>query len=426
MRVLHVNQSDLDGGAARAAYRIHHCLREAGLDSRMRVVHRKGDDTTVAGGPPTGKWRVARRLLTLLARYHMRGFRTANPVLHSSAWPPTGLGREINAAQVDVVHLHWLGSLTLSIEEVGRLRKPVVWTLHDMWAFCGAEHYADDLPNSRFRLGYRRNNVPAEERARDLNRETWLRKRRHWKNLMQLVCPSQWLATCARDSMLFRDWPVDVIPNPIDLDVWRPLPKALARAALGFAPSARLVLLGAPGGLKDPRKGGDLALQALARLAAGPHAPDALLVFGQSAGTAHPPLPMPTRFLGPLHDDLSLALAYSAADVFVAPSRQDNLPNTVVESLACGTPVVAFNIGGLPDMVAHEINGWLATPFDPENLAMGIAWVLADEQRRVFLGASARGTAEAQFAPTVIARRYLGLYGRVLAQHGKCEAGGSA
>jgi len=411
MRIVRVNQSDLNGGAARAAYRIHRSLVGAGVDSEMRVIGKIGDDARVRAGPPAG---AGRRVRSLLARVRRRGFRTSNPIIHSPAWPASGLGRELNASDAEVLNLHWLGFGTLSVEEVGRLTKPVVWTLHDMWAFCGAEHYVDDTPESRFRRGYLKENCPPDERAKDLNRWTWQRKRRHWGRPMQIVCPSRWLAGCARDSALFRDWPIQVIPYPIDLGLWRPLPKATARAVLGLDPAARVVLLGAPGGLKDPRKGGDLALDALARLADGPQRPDQLLVFGQSQAAGHAELPLPTHFLGRLQDDLSLVLAYSAADVFVLPSRQDNLPNTAIESLACGTPVVAFNTGGLPDMVDHRRNGWLAPPFDTQALAEGIGWVLQDDRRRAGLGAAARETAETRFSEPVVAKQYAELYERVV------------
>jgi glycosyltransferase involved in cell wall biosynthesis len=145
-------------------------------------------------------------------------------------------------------------------------------------------------------------------------------------------------------------------------------------------------------------------------------APDQLLVFGQSAGPDDGELPLSARFLGSLQDDLSLVLAYSAADVFVLPSRQDNLPNTGIESLACGTPVVAFDIGGLPDIVDHQRTGWLARPFDTEDLAAGIAWVLSDRERTKQLGVAARETAEGRFSEPRIAGQYRELYERVLAE----------
>jgi glycosyltransferase involved in cell wall biosynthesis len=417
MKILHVNASDRVGGAARAAYRIYRSQVHTGMDAAMRVLHKITDDPRVIDGHPGGSRRIARIRRVIRARLRrlpLHGFRTDNPILHSAAWLGTGLGRELDASDADVLNLHWMGNDTLSVAEIGRLHKPVVWTLHDMWAFCGAEHYADDGPQSRFRAGYERHNCPPAERAKDLNRVVWRSKRRHWRRPFHIVCPSRWLADCVSGSSLFASWPVHVVPYPLDLDLWRPLPKPVARSLMGLDPDARIVLVGAMGGLKDPRKGGDMALEALGRLAGRVSAPDALLVYGQSASVGDQAIPLPTTFLGPLHDDLSLVLAYSAADVFLMPSRQDNLPNTVIESLACGTPVVAFAIGGLPDMVTHRRNGWLARPFDIGDLADGIAWVLQQLEKDPALRRSARETALANFDEVSIAGRYRTIYEQCL------------
>lgn len=417
MRILHINHSDLIGGAARAAHRIHTSQVRAGMDSTMRVIDKVGDDVRVTGGWPKGVGGIQNAIRGRLARRVVRRFRTENPVLHSAAWPDTGLGRELATADVDILNLHWLGLATLSVAEIGRLTKPVVWTLHDMWAFCGAEHYTDDKPDCRFRRGYRLGNVSGGERGNDLNRRVWARKRKYWRLPMHIVCPSHWLARCARESALFSGWPITVIPYPIDSGVWRPVPRRVAREALGLDLAAQIVLMGAPGGLADPRKGGDLVLEALSRLVERSQAPDQLLVFGQSAVAAQGSVPLPTRFLGSLGDDLSLALAYSAADVFVLPSRQDNLPNTGIESLACGTPVVAFDVGGLPDIIDHRRTGWLARPFDTEDLAAGIAWVLAEGERTERLGSAAREAATQRFSEALVAAQYLDLYERVVSGH---------
>jgi len=192
LNILHVNASDISGGAARAAYRIHRSLVEHGaahgLTSQMRVISQLSDDPTVISGPPAGQNPIWRRLQPRLAQSARRGFRTGNTTLHSLAWPATGLGAELQQrhrqGQADLVHLHWLGDGTLSIEEIGRLPMPLVWTLHDQWAFCGAEHYTSPpLPgetasnDERFAAGYSPASRPVHEAGPDLNRRTWLRKR---------------------------------------------------------------------------------------------------------------------------------------------------------------------------------------------------------------------------------------------------------
>ncbi len=415
MRVVHVSHSDIAGGAARAGYRVHRSQLSVGVDSSMRVIHKASDDPTVHGGYPQGRGTWARRVRARMAQWPMLPLRGKRKTTISPAWPATGLGVELNQGSADILNLHWLGSDTLSIEEIGRLSKPVVWLLHDMWAFCGAEHYTEDEPTSRFRAGYLRSNAPEDERRYDLNRRVWERKRERWHQPMHIVCSSQWLGRCAAESALFAGWPVTVIPYPLDLNVWRPLPRTLAREALGLDPHARLALFGAPGGLKDSRKGGDLALAALRHLAAHRKGPDGLIVFGQSAPVQSADLPLPTRFLGHLHDDLSLVLAYSAADVFLMPSRMEAFGQTASEALACGTPVVAFDVGGLPDIVTHQETGWLAKPFEPESMAEGIAWLLADAERLERCSRQARKSAELRFDQTVVGAQYAALYREILA-----------
>ena len=394
----------------------------------MRVISQLSEDPTVISGPPAGQSPIRRRLQPRFAHQARRGFRTGNPTLHSIAWPATGLDTELQQShrqgQTDLVHLHWLGDGTLSIEEIGRLPMPLVWTLHDQWAFCGAEHYTSPpLPgetassDERFADGY----SPAHEAGPDLNRRTWLRKRRAWRRPIHVVCPSHWLADCARRSTLMAHWPITVIPNPIDLTVWAPCEQAQARALLGLPADRPLVLFGAMGGSADPRKGADLlleALQCLRRQVAGtPLQQLELVVFGQSRPAEPPDLGFPIHYSGHLHDDISLRLLYAAADVFVISSRQDNLPNTGLEAHACGTPVVAFATGGLVDIVDDRVTGALAEPFDPLSLAAAIRWVLEDPQRRRQLGIAARKRAEYLWDPVCITALYSHVYEQALARN---------
>ena len=412
MKVLQLNHSDINGGAARAAYRIHHALRSSGIDSQMLVNVAASGDWTVQG--PGSKWakaigRIRPQLVTPLRQL----LRTGNPIIHSPAVVPSRWPDRINASDADLVHLHWVQDEMLSIADIARIRKPIVWTLHDMWAFCGAEHLAWD---SRWRDGYRRDNRPTHESGFDLNRHTWQRKRKHWCRPLQIVCPSKWLADCVRASALMHDWPVAVVPYPIDLNHWKPIDQPLARQLLGLPQDCPLLLFGAIAGGNDPRKGMDLLLAALAHLRSEPSLQTAqLVVFGQLAPQSPPQLGFPVHYTGHLHDDLSLRALYSAADVMVIPSRQDNLPNTGLEAHACGTPVVAFSIGGLPDILADRVTGALAEPFDPVSLAAAIRWVLEDPHRRFALGAAARERAERLWAPARVAGLYTEVYGQAIA-----------
>jgi glycosyltransferase involved in cell wall biosynthesis len=248
----------------------------------------------------------------------------------------------------------------------------------------------------------------------DLNRRTWQRKHRAWRQPIHVICPSRWMADCARRSALMGDWPITVIPYPIDLNVWAPFSQAQARGLLGLPPDRPLVLFGALGGTADSRKGADLLLEALQRIrsevAGTPLDQLELVVFGQGAPAQPLDLGFKVHYSGRLHDDLSLRLLYAAADVFVIPSRQDNLPNTGLEAHACGTPVVAFRTGGLVDIVDQCITGALAEPFDPASLAASIRWVLEDPLRRRQLCIAARERSEALWDAKYISKRYASAY----------------
>jgi len=412
MRVIHLNHSDIVGGAARAAYRIHHALRTSGLHSRMWVNDASAGDWTVEG-PRSKTEKAGARIRARAVKPVLKTLKTGNPILHSLQVFPSAWVRRINSSDADIVHLHWVQGEMLSVRDIGRITKPIVWTLHDMWAFCGAEHFTED---GRWREGYLRGNRPAHEAGFDLNRWTWNRKRRHWQTPIQVVTPSRWLADCVSQSALFRNWPVAVVPNTIDTDRWKPIPKAFARELLGLPAEVPLVLFGAMNGVRDPHKGFDLLQAALKQLRSAPGAKGLeLAIFGQLAPKNAPDLGLPVHYVGHLHDDPSLRALYSSADVMVIPSRQDNLPNTGVESLACGTPVVGFDTCGMPDIVRHEKTGYLAKAFDTGSLAAMILRVL-NHPDPVALSNHAREYADEVFGGNVVAKKYMEVYEDVLAK----------
>lgn len=409
MKVALVSYSDTVGGAARAAYRIHLALRSYGVESRMEVGDASTGDWTVYGLEGRFRNRLDKlrhpvaRLLTNVLRTTSTSLHSPN--LFSSRWPET-----LNRSNADIFHLHLLAQETMSIADVARLRRPIVWTLHDMWGFCGAEHFTEDF---RWRDGYTRQNRPAYESGFDLNRWTWKRKLKHWRRPMHIVAPSRWLADCARQSPLMQGWPVSVVPNAIDTDVWQPVDKRLARQILRLPGEGPLLLFGAMFGSRDPRKGFDLLKTALTHLRESMKGME-LVVLGEPTPQRPRDLGFPVHYTGHLSDDLSLRLFYSAADAVVVPSRQDNLPNCAVEAHACGTPVVAFDIGGLPDIVRHGKTGYLAKAFDSEDLARGVQWVLNDAERARLLSAQSRESAVEKYSFPVVAEQYLKVFNTAL------------
>lgn len=414
-RVRHLSTYEQRGGAARACHRLHGALREQGIDSRLQVARRDSPVTDVVGGN-SARARMLAIARPLIARTIKALQRPGDPEYRSLGLLPSRQCTSPTLSGAEVLHLHWVGNEFLSVAEIGRITEPVVWTLHDMWAFCGAEHYADDDPDARWRQGYDTRNRPRQHVGIDLDRLTWQRKQRAWRTPMPLVCPSRWLADCARGSALLSDWPVRVIPYALDPEVFRPLPRSEARLRLGLPIDRPLVLFGAIGGTRDPRKGwrhvveamGDPALRASGLSG---------MVFGEDAPSSRAALPVPVHWAGRIGEDALLAVLYSAADVFVLPSLRDNLPLTGMEAQACGCPVVAFDATGLPDVVEHGETGYLARPFEAEDLARGIRFVLEDEERRARLSANARARAVRLWAPEVVVPQYLDLYREVLERH---------
>jgi glycosyltransferase involved in cell wall biosynthesis len=407
MRVIHINYSSEEGGAARAAFRIHNCLRQSGIDSRMWVTKGKAGDWTVESceGKLFKAFSVTRNMV---ASTIVKALKTSNSVLHSPAILPSHWVTLINASDADIAHLHWVQGEMLSVADIARIEKPVVWTLHDMWPFCGAEHYTDD---KRWREGYISNNRPTYESGFDLNRWTWQRKRRLWQQPRQLVAPSKWLADCVQASALMRDWPISVVSHPIDVVRWSPIDQTLARGLLGLPQNVPLLLFGAIDGAKDPRKGFDLLVKTFSALTK--EIPDLqLVVFGQLAPRSGPDLGLQVHYVGHLHDDISLRVLYSAADVFALSSRQDNFPLTCMESLTCGTPVVAFDSSGLSSMIEHGKTGYLARAFDTDDFVKGIRLLIEHANKNMFRE-SARAYAKIHFSPQLVSKQYVEIYERL-------------
>ncbi|MUK29470.1 glycosyltransferase [Aliivibrio fischeri] len=410
MKYLIISNSDLSGGAARASYRLFTALRKSNNDSAMLVTHKISDNTYVYGSTSF----IGKGLTSLKVRFsHLLQSmqKTENQVIHSGSWLPSSMPNEINTLKPDVINLHWINGETLSVKQIGKLKQPVVMTLHDMWAFCGTEHYTDDAENARFRNGYTKNNRSQTHQGVDLDRLVWEMKRKHWKKTFTIITPSHWLSECARNSKIFSGFPIHTVPNVLDTDVYKPLDKAYCREVLGLPLDVKLIGFGAMGGGQDPRKGFDLLIDSLKHLSNNAEFGNIeCVVFGQSEPENKPCLGMPIRFLGHFHDDISLAIFYNAIDVMVVPSRQENLPQTATEAQACGIPVVAFNATGLVDVIEHKITGYLADAYYPIDMARGIEWVLSDSNNYKVLSRNARNRAVRLWSPDVVIPQYLKVY----------------
>ncbi|MCA9521387.1 MAG: glycosyltransferase [Myxococcales bacterium] len=410
MRVLIVSATDGRYGADRAAYRLYRALSaQPSVDAGMLVQQRWGDDPSVLApsslvGRAIG---VARPHLdrAMLPLYRDRGEALFSPAL----WPAT-TARQIRSFAPEIVNLHWVAGGMLPFESLAALGAPIVWTFHDAWAFTGGCHYPGVCRGYRERCG----SCPqlGSTSPIDLSRLGILRRERAYRGLdWCAVTPSRWLASIAASSPLLRGVSIETIPNSLDLDRFRPIARRRAREWLGLPAERPLLLFGAVNATGDPRKGyrylaGALELLERERLDASP----VVVVFG---GARKPPgrwHGFETHHLGRLADETTLALAYAAADCLVVPSVEDNLPNTILESLACGTPIIAFDAGGIPEMIEDGRTGHLVSGGDVAGLAQALQQVIAGGLAGDAVRQRCRTFAESEYAPTRQAQRYLSLF----------------
>lgn len=411
MKTLLLSTSDVKDGAARAAYRLHRGLNKIAVDTNILSQVKYSDDSKVIGTKAVsglGQARVGLRLT--LDQLPLKLYKHRAKQRFSPNWLPDKTRSQIARLNPDIINLHWVSGGYLQIESIAKFNKPIVWTLHDMWAFTGGCHYDGECQKYITNCGA----CPqlGSNREGDLSRWVWQRKYKSWKDRdLTIVALSSWMRDCARSSSLFQNRRIELIPNGIDTEVYRPLNKQAAREFLRLPQDKQLILFGALQATSDDRKGFQLLQPALQRLSKLDDRDNLeLVVFGANKPDSPVDFGLKTHYLGTLNDDLSLVLAYSAADAFVLPSVQDNLPNTIMEALACGTPCIGFEIGGVPDMVKHEQNGYLARPYKVADLAAGISWVLEDLTRLEKMGDRARQKAEQEFTLEVQANRYLTLF----------------
>jgi glycosyltransferase involved in cell wall biosynthesis len=377
MKVTLINTSDAGGGAPAACLRLLKALVSAKVDARLLVQYKKTGDERVEGIVKNFITRLKAKTDFLRERIPFILFHERDKSVRfafSTANAGTSIVKQPLVTSADIIHLHWTNSGFLSIADLKELvdtGKPIVWTLHDMWAFTGGCHYSGTCDNYLRECG----NCPFLRDAsdNDISRTGWLRKAELFKdakNITFVTC-SQWLAGVAKQSSLIKNFRIEAIPNPIDINIFSPKDKTAARQ--GIDPSAQIILFGAAN-INDRRKGISYLVDALNILKADyPQSEQIeIVIFGKNKHFDVTQLPFKVHELSLITSQDELAEIYSMADLFVTPSLEDNLPNTIMEALSCGTPVVAFNTGGIPEMVDHQRNGYLANLKNAADMAKGL------------------------------------------------------
>lgn len=409
MRVLHLVANQPGTGAWRGAHWLHLALRELGVESLILTkAYQPPDDPTVLSLSQTKLQKLTFKVLPRLARGQVWPYRNREPVIFNTGFDGVDFTSHPAYRQADLIHLHWINGL-VRMRTLRKIAKPIVWTMRDMWPFTGGCHYS--LECERYREGCGRCPQLGSSSNADLSRLVIRHKQANVPRDLHAVGISTWLSECAARSQVMRGMDVRTIFNNVDTTRFSPIDKSTARRVLGLPCDRRLVLVGALD-IADFYKGFDRFRAALRHLETdGLH----VVFFGRASRDVLAQLGVAHTSLGFLHDEVALRLAYSAADVFVAPSLMEAFGKTIVESMACGTPVVCFDATGPRDIVTHQLTGYRARPFDPADLAQGIRWVLSLlSEDYAALCEAARRRAVENFDSSVIARHYLGLYRQLL------------
>jgi len=418
MKIVSINTSARTGGAAIAAYRIAEALNR-NSDIEVTLLVQQGNTNSMVVTTTHTRWKRYLNFIRFAYERFLFFLRESSPqvrFLFSIANTGEDISQHPLVQQADIIHLHWVngGFLSLKdIEKLIRLNKTVVWTLHDMWPFTGGCHHSGSCNNYQHQCGNCM--FLKKPHPHDLSYRIWRRKQAflsHADNLIIVTC-SQWLHNCASKSSLFRDKPIYTIPNPIDTRIFTALNKQECREKLGLNPSKKYILFAAHN-VNNYFKGFTYFVEAV-RIFARDYPqnndlPEIIIAGKVKDASVFTSLELPYHLLGVVSPD-DMPLVYNAADLYVTSSLQENLPNTIMEAMACSVPVVAFAVGGIPDLVDHKHNGWLAHFQSAQSLAEGIRWCLFEANYNQ-LSVRSREKIVREFDLPVIAEKYRQVFER--------------
>lgn len=405
MKILIINTAENKGGAAVACNRLHEALLQNGHDSKMLVRQKSSNDSTVIEFTQSIIRKKINLFFFFLELFILKFFKK-DGVDFSLPWFGPALHKHPLVKEADIIHLHWVQNsfLTLNcLKKLQKLKKPIVWTLHDMWAFTGGCHY--NIECRKFETSCEHCPQLKNTAVVDFSRSTFSNKQKIYSTKNTIVAPSQWLANEARASSLLKNNSINVIPYNIYFDLFKPVNKNTAKKSFGIEESKKIILFVSMN-VEDHRKGFEYFKQSIIELENNIENwcnDYEVLAIGRNTDIKH--FNTKIHYTGRLSDVDKISMAYAAADVFVAPSLQDNLPNTVIESLSCGTPVVAFNIGGMPDMIEHKENGYLAESKNSKSLSEGILYCLSNDMKE-----SCRNKVLNTYSSSLISKKYIDLY----------------
>ena len=420
MRVLIINTSERIGGAAIAANRLMDALKNNGIKAKMLVRDKQTEQISVVGLKKSW-WKVWQFIWERVIIWKANKFKKHNLFEVDIANTGTDITSLPEFKQADVIHLHWINQGMLSLTDIRRIidsGKPIVWTMHDMWPCTGICHHArqcnkyqQECKNCPYLLN--------GGSPRDLSNKVFLQKKELYNNssIVFVTC-SQWLKGQAEKSALLDKHTVINIPNPININLFKPRNKQEARTRCNFPADKRIILFGAAKPM-DKRKGVDYFIESCNLLVQKhPELKDqiGIAIYGKQSEQIVPLLPFETYDLKYISSEKELVNVYNAIDLYATPSLEENLPNTIMEAMACGVPCVGFNVGGIPEMIDHLHNGYVAEYKSAEDFANGIYWTLTEGEYDM-LSEEANRKVTACYSEGTIAKKYIEVYNKITGDH---------
>ena len=419
MRVLIINTSDRMGGAAIAANRLMEALKNNGIKAKMLVRDKQGDQISVVELKKSW-WRVWQFIWERIVIWKANKFKKHNLFAVDIANTGTNISALPEFTQADVIHLHWINQGMLSLTDIHRIiesGKPIVWTMHDMWSFTGICHYAGECEKYTTQCS----DCPQLYigNKKDLSYQTFLKKEKMFQDAhITFVACSQWLESMAKKSALTKGQTITNIPNAININLFKPRDKSKAREKYQLPQDKKLLLFGSVK-ISDKRKGIDYLVEACHILTK--NYPElskdlGVVVFGKEAEQYASLFPFPIYSMNYVSSEKELVDIYNTVDLYVTPSLQDNLPNTIMEAMACGVPCVGFNVGGIPEMIDHLHNGYVAEYKSAADFANGIHWTLTEGEYEV-LSEEAHRKVMTNYSESAVAKRYIEIYNKITGDH---------
>lgn len=419
MRVLIINTSERMGGAAIAANRLMEALKNNGIKAKMLVRDKQTDQISVVGMKKSW-WKIWQFIWERIVIWKANHFKKHNLFAVDIANTGTNITAMPEFTQADIIHLHWVNQGMLSLKDIRRIiesGKPIVWTLHDMWPFTGICHYAGNCENYTTHC----HDCPLLYKGsrKDLSYQVFEKKKKLFEgaNITFVAC-SRWLEAMAKKSALIKGQQITNIPNAINTNLFKPRDKQQAREKCHLPQDKKLLLFGSVK-ITDKRKGIDYLVAACNQIAS--QYPEfskqlGVVVFGSQAEQYASLFPFPIYSMNYVSNEKELVDIYNAVDLYVTPSLQDNLPNTIVEAMACGIPCVGFNVGGIPQMIDHLHNGYVAEYQSSQDLANGIHWALTEGEYES-LSEEACRKAVSSYSEGNISKKYIDVYNKSTESH---------